>query len=632
MKKLNLKDPKIAKKIIEDAFLNIYIDPTTIFNPLRHIPDEMAETPHLYIIWLMQQPEYFSFICSEILKIEILPFQAVILKELWNRKLPMLIGSRGMSKSFMLSLYTMLRLLLLPQRKVVVVGAAFRQSKILFNYMNTIYNNSPILRDILNANSSDNGPHKDTDMYTFRVFDSIATMLPLGDGQKIRGQRANDIIADELDSINKDILEQVVFGFAAVSSNPILSVKNAASQQVANTLGIDLKFDDDKVFKSNQIITSGTAGYSFKHFCEYWKKWKKIIHTKGDRKKLLEIFEGQIPPGFNWTDYSIIRIPFEKLPRGFMDEGIVAQAKAAIHSGQYAMEYGACPVFNTLITTSKGIKPIQEIAINDLVLTHKGRFKKVTKILTRLYKGNIINYQTLGYNQEIKITDGHPYWQGASNFKPIDINFEKTYLTNLVELSNLQKIKCEEIVSKPLETLDGKRLYPQGNKCKLSLGDQRFIRLNDTYTQTELARLFNTTQTSINYHQTNKNIPKNSIPKEIVLDYNFGLIIGYYAAEGNIGSCGKNVEFALDEHKDTKFQEQLLDAINKVFGFQAKRYSKKKNCHVISLNSRLIADLIKYICPGDSYTKIVNHDILFSNPDFMKGFIEAYWTICNHAS
>ena len=43
---------------------------------------------------------------------------------MWNRKFPMLIASRGFGKSFMLSLYALLRALLLPKRKVVVVGAA----------------------------------------------------------------------------------------------------------------------------------------------------------------------------------------------------------------------------------------------------------------------------------------------------------------------------------------------------------------------------------------------------------------------------------------------------------------------------------------------------------------------------
>ena len=38
-----------------------------------------------------------------------------------------------------------------------------------------------------------------------RLNDSTVTCLPLGDGQKIRGQRANDIIADEFASIPRDI-------------------------------------------------------------------------------------------------------------------------------------------------------------------------------------------------------------------------------------------------------------------------------------------------------------------------------------------------------------------------------------------------------------------------------------------
>ena len=41
----------------------------------------------------------------------------------------MLIASRGFGKSFILSLYAMIRALLIPERKVVVVGAAFRQSR-----------------------------------------------------------------------------------------------------------------------------------------------------------------------------------------------------------------------------------------------------------------------------------------------------------------------------------------------------------------------------------------------------------------------------------------------------------------------------------------------------------------------
>jgi hypothetical protein len=92
----------------------------------------------------------------------------------------------------------------------------------------------------------------------------------------------------------------------------------------------------------NQAIISGTADYGFKHFASYWKRYKSIIESKGDQRKLEEIFKGEVPSNFNWRDYSIIRIPYELIPKGFMDDKQVSRAKATIHTGIYNMEYAAC--------------------------------------------------------------------------------------------------------------------------------------------------------------------------------------------------------------------------------------------------------------------------------------------------
>ena len=120
-------------KNIENAWLGIDVDESDLFNPMEFIVDG-ADRDNLLerIAWLMVQPEYFSFVCKYILNIELLPFQSLLLYELWNRKFPMVIGSRGMGKSFILSVYPLLRALFMPRRKIVVVGAAFRQSKVLF--------------------------------------------------------------------------------------------------------------------------------------------------------------------------------------------------------------------------------------------------------------------------------------------------------------------------------------------------------------------------------------------------------------------------------------------------------------------------------------------------------------------
>ena len=334
---------KNLDRVIQDAWLGIDVKDGDLFNPMDFLfhdddPDKMLER----IAWLMMRPEYFSFVCKYILNIEISPFQSLLLQEMWHKKFPMLIGSRGMGKSFILSVYPLLRALFMPRRKIIVVGAAFRQSKVLFEYMDTIWKNAPILRDLCGSRS---GPRRDVDRFVIHIGDSPITFLPLGDGSKIRGQRANDIIADEFASIPREIFENVVAGFAAVSASPIEKVKDRAKKKKAEELGVELikETDVDPVTeKSNQIILSGTAYYDFNHFAEYWKRYRSIVNSKGDRQKLKEVFGDDVPQDFAWQEYSVIRMPVTTLPDGFMDEGQIARARATVHSGIFQMEYGAC--------------------------------------------------------------------------------------------------------------------------------------------------------------------------------------------------------------------------------------------------------------------------------------------------
>ena len=330
---------------IEDAWLGIEVDENSLFNPMEFV--NLAEDNGEFmkrLSWLMMRPEYFSFVCKYVLNIEMPPFQSLLMKELWDRKFPMLVGSRGMGKSFILSLYVMLRAFFMPSRKIIIVGAAFRQSKVLFEYMDVIWQNAPVLRDLCDSKS---GPRRDVDRCVMRIGTSTITCLPLGDGTKIRGQRANDIVADEFASIPRDIFENVVAGFAAVASSPIQKVKQKASEQRSIELGLPVqKIEQNQTGdKSNQIILSGTAYYDFNHFSQYWKRYKKIVTSGGDTHKLQEVFGGSIPADFDWTQYSITRIPVELLPSGFMDAGQIGRAKATVHSGIYQMEYGA--IFTT---------------------------------------------------------------------------------------------------------------------------------------------------------------------------------------------------------------------------------------------------------------------------------------------
>lgn len=336
-------DPKWVEQYIENRWWDIGdVSQIKTENKLLHMTPFDIENPHIFMLDLMRRPENFYFTCRWLLNITPTPFQLVIMHELWFRAFPMLIGSRGMGKSFILALYAVLKAFFHQGSKIVVCGAGFRQAKVIFEYCEKIWNNAPVLRSFFDSKS---GPRRNIDRCELRIGESMILFLPLGDGSKIRGQRATVVIGDEFASIPVDIFETVVRGFAAVSMDPVGKMQREYRILAMKELGLWTPEDDENhraTAGSNQTIISGTAYYQFNHFYDYFRRYKAIIESGGDERKLRDIFAEEIPEQFDHRDYSVIRIPAKRLPFGFMDMKMIAQAKATVHSHIYLMEYGAC--------------------------------------------------------------------------------------------------------------------------------------------------------------------------------------------------------------------------------------------------------------------------------------------------
>ena len=188
-------------------------------------------------------------------------------------------------------------------------------------------------------------------------LDSLPTILKVKDVQLLPDQEhlydfelpdthsfmGNGFVQHNSQSL--EIFENVIAGFGAVSASPSDGVKLAAAKKLAKEKGYDPSILQDNFGEEdhgNQIVLSGTAYYDFNHFSTYWKRWRSIIHSKGDPVKLKETFgEEEIPDGFDWREYSVIRMPFELIPKGFMDDAQVARSKATVHNGIYLMEFSA---------------------------------------------------------------------------------------------------------------------------------------------------------------------------------------------------------------------------------------------------------------------------------------------------
>lgn len=439
-------------------------------------------------------------------------------------------------------------------------------------------------------------------------------------------------------SMNRDIFENVIAGFGAVAAKPSENVQKVASAKKAKELNFDISTlynkADEYIDKSNQIVLSGTAYYDFNHFAAYWKKWKTIIESGGDSHFIKNnVFNGELPPAsFNWEDYSVIRIPVDLVPEGFMDEGQIARSKATVHNGIYLMEFGACGHPQTPIVTQDGIKPIIDVKIGDKVLTHKGRFKPVLKKTFRPYNGQVLKIKSYGYYQPLIFTIDHPFWENKDIFQELR-EIDHLSLAPLHELSNKVELSCVDICTNFVERDD--YIYPRSSQSKIT--NEHRTELINRYKKGEtaksLAQSFGLSTSGVYQIIYDKRKPKNSLNKNIRLDLNFGKVVGYYASEGSIGSDGRTCEFALDGHVNETLEtyiQELDRAIYESTGIIPKCYKKKRNTISVCINSRVFSEVIKNICPGDCYTKLIKHDILFSNKEFLKGFIIGVWNGDGH--
>lgn len=306
--------------------------------------EEKSKIPDILVEYC-RKPDFLPFFCKYILNISLVPYQAMSLDALWKHSLPLLLGSRGSAKSFLLAVYAVARAVLHQGCRIVVVGASLRQAMVIFNYVQQIWDNAPILRDIVGKN---NAPKKDVALCYWNCGRSKIVFLPLGNGETIRGQRATHVIADEIATIPKEVFETVVRGFAAVKSqgvhgNVVQAYKEKAAKQMGLSVSVEemLAFSIPTILKNNQIILSGTAFYQFNHFYDYFKYYNAVIDHKGDRHKIREVLPNvQLDKDIDPKDYCIIRLPYNYLPEGLMDTMVLEQGKATMDKNIFLMEYG----------------------------------------------------------------------------------------------------------------------------------------------------------------------------------------------------------------------------------------------------------------------------------------------------
>lgn len=75
----------------------------------------------------------------------------------------------------------------------------------------------------------------------------------------------------------------------------------------------------------------------------------------------------------------------------------------------------ACVVPGALVTTARGLIPIEGVRIGDLVLTHRGRWRRVERLMAREYRGECVRIRP-GGGLSFMVTPEHPVWSARAVF------------------------------------------------------------------------------------------------------------------------------------------------------------------------------------------------------------------------
>ena len=160
----------------------------------------------------------------------------------------------------------------------------------------------------------------------------------------IRGERANLIIVDEYGDVPKMIIDTVVIPFASVQEDPVNRAKMEARIDRYKRLGKWTKEMEEAtrgMFSVNQVIVAGTAKIYFNHFAQEYEKRKKIIQSRGDKKKLAKVVDKKSLETLNPAHYSIMRIPYDLVPKGFLSRETIDSMRESLNRDTFHQEFGA---------------------------------------------------------------------------------------------------------------------------------------------------------------------------------------------------------------------------------------------------------------------------------------------------
>jgi len=273
-----------------------------------------------------------------------------------------------------------------------------------------------------------------------------------------------------------------------------------------------------------------------------------------------------------------------------------------------------CVPPDTLSILKNGIKKISDVKEGDEVLTHNGRFRRITKIYKRMYTGDILKIKVRYLPEPIVVTPEHPIY--AIKTKPACHGVQ-----------GICKPTCKRQFSMKKRRRNCKRYYlsykPEWVMAKdLEIGDVVLFPVLKEIRDIERISLKKFIDS------VTLNSWKREIPEEIEVSKEFCRLAGYFLAEG---SCFRDgITFSLNE-EERDIIEDIEELLREIFGVKPSiRNDKRGKGHELKVYSRVLRNFFGemfYIKGKEkrAWNKQLPHEFLYLPPEKQFEIFVGWW-------
>ena len=264
----------------------------------------------------------------------------------------------------------------------------------------------------------------------------------------------------------------------------------------------------------------------------------------------------------------------------------------------------SCFISGSQVLMSDGTtKNIEDIKVNDLVITHNGSISKVSKTLVREYNGEVLDFDIVGHkSSSFVVTPEHPLYayneviskrrkQALKSVGYINTVEEEWIKAGQLKQGDYLERRFSHTFKKDVEIID----ITNFSNRKWLEKDGKVFPSRDMFGLEGID--------GIAY----------GIPKNIEVDQDLMRLFGYYLAEGCISEKnGLRFTVHIDELLNADIGAEIIRIMRDKFGLEGKIYkrSNTKKAVDICYRSKILCDLLEACCGKYSKTKKISQWIM----------------------